>query len=243
MPSTIKDDEKLGNLALNSDIERMPIVNMSASSIAQVCGIPRSQVLEILKEIFMKVVDVSKQKEEVILDLKIGEICITEKHELIFRNKDNLKSKTTRKQEVINAIRDAEDSYMSIRENPNTNFDVNKIASDVLSMGSATSYYVSVQTPRTKTRSVISSKFHGIGSQKRKNSKWSLFKKGSDYCPEMHKTADGFNSSHSKSKKRLSTSLSNSRSYQGISNPKQLFTNNGIIDKINDTSSKKSYGL
>lgn len=56
----------------------MPIVQMSASSISQVCGIARSQVLEVLKEIFTKVVEISKHKEEVVLDLKIGEIHITD---------------------------------------------------------------------------------------------------------------------------------------------------------------------
>lgn len=61
---------------------------MSASSIAQVCGIVRSQVLEILKEIFFKVIELSKTKEEIILDLKIGELWITNKRELIFRNKE-----------------------------------------------------------------------------------------------------------------------------------------------------------
>lgn len=59
------------NLPADAEIDKVPIVQMSASSIAQVCGIPRSQVLEILKEIFAKVVELSKvSKEEIILDLR-----------------------------------------------------------------------------------------------------------------------------------------------------------------------------
>ena len=47
---------------------------MSASSIAQVCQINRSQVLEILKEIFMKFIDMSKNQQEIVLDFKIGDL-------------------------------------------------------------------------------------------------------------------------------------------------------------------------
>jgi hypothetical protein len=144
---------------------------MSASSIAQVCGIPRSQVLEILKDIFVAAV---RQKDHVSLDLRVGELHITEKNELYFKNKTQNERKD-RKQELIQAINDANDSYFDPK--PNVTYDVNKIASDVLSMHSGLSYYVSVKTPRTKTRSVISSKY---GTGNRRKNKFSFFKKNSE---------------------------------------------------------------
>ena len=145
---------------------------MSASSIAQVCGITRSQVLEILKEIFAKVVELSKNKDEIILDLRIGELCITDRKELVFKNKDKESSKTNKKIEIIKALKETD-------YNKNNNYvppyDVNKIASDILSMHSGSSYYVSVSTPKTKARSVISSRMNGSGSRKR-GQQWSFFK-------------------------------------------------------------------
>ena len=56
------------------EIDKSPVVQMSASSIAQVCQINRSQVLEILKEIFMKFIDMSKNQQEIVLDFKIGDL-------------------------------------------------------------------------------------------------------------------------------------------------------------------------
>lgn len=71
---------------------------MSASSISQVCNISRSQVLEILKEIFTKVIEISqKTKDEIVLDFKIGDLVITDRRELIFKNRESFKERTDRK--------------------------------------------------------------------------------------------------------------------------------------------------
>lgn len=190
----------------------------------------------------MKVVELSKTKEEIVLDLKIGELCVTDKKELVFRNKERSSDKTDRKQEIIKAIKEADDSYINIRENPATSFDVNRIASDILSMHSGSSYYVSVKTPRTKTRSVISSKMQRNGSKKR-GEQWSFFKKQSNQSDMNKTTHQSLSKSSKKSHKRISTTLSNSRSQRsGIADPIKLFTNNCIIDKINDMSSESAYG-
>lgn len=110
-------------------------------------------------------------------------------------------------------------------------------------MGSGSSYYVSVKTPRTKTRSVISSKYHGTGSRKRGSNKFSFFKKASDYHSDMNKTAnEGFPNTAKKLKKRGITSLSNSHSQRGISEGQKLFQNNGIADKMSPGVVQGAYG-
>lgn len=230
----------LGNLSVEAKIEKVSIIQMSASSISQVCNISRSQVLEILKEIFTKVIEISqKSKEEIILDFKIGDLVITDRHELVFRNRENFKEKTDRKNEIIKAIREADAKHIRTRENPNTSYDVNKVASDILSMHSGSSYYVSVATPRTKTRSVISSKQHG---KHRRGQQWSFFKRGEDYQNETTRTASKFNKSGSISEKGDSSHLNKTRSQNRIPNPKKLFSNDGIMDKIDIQDPIKVYG-
>jgi len=220
----------------------MPIIQMSASSISQVWGVTRSQVLEILKEIFAKFVDLSSKKEEIILDLKIGELSISEKNELIFKNKLSKRDKLDRKKEIIKAIKEAEHSYMNIKENPATNFDVEQVSSDMLSMHSGNSYYVSVRTPRTKTRSVASSRHYG--NTRKRGKKWSLFKRNStNRNPNMTRTAsNGFRRSISSSSHKGWVSVCNSTSRSKILNPQKLFSNNGIIDKIRKSDSGSAYG-
>lgn len=106
-------------------------------------------------------------------------------------------------------------------------------------MHSGSSYYVSVATPRTKTRSVISSKQHGKHGR---GQQWSFFKRGDDYQNEMARTTSKFNKSGSMSEKGDSSQLSKTRSQNRIPNPKRLFTNNGIIDKIEVQDPIKVYG-
>lgn len=79
-------------------------------------------------------------------------------------------SSTNKKIEIIKAIKDTDYNTSS-----NIPYDVNKIASDILSMHSGCSYYVSVATPKTKARSVISSRMNGSGNRKR-GQQWSFFK-------------------------------------------------------------------
>jgi hypothetical protein len=202
---------------------------MSASSIAQVCNISRSQVLEILKEIFTKLIDLSKaSNEEIILDFKIGELTVTDKRELVFKNKDTFREKNDRKSEVMKAIREADNNFMKLRENPNVSYDVNKVASDILSVKSGNSYYVTVATPRTKTRSVISSKQHG---KHRGRQQWSYLKKGEDY-----------NKSSSISVKGGRSQLSKTRSQHRIHTPTTLLAYEEVSDKINSEDTVNTYG-
>jgi len=214
---------------------------MSASSISQVWGAPRSQVLEILKEIFTKFIELSNKKEEIILDLKIGNLCVNQKHELIFKNKQPKLDKTDRKREIIKIMREANESYRNIKENPATNYDVDKISSDILSMQSGSTYYVSVRTPRTKSRSVISSRLHG--AVRKRSKQLSLFRSTQGYKPEMTRTTSKeLNKTRWISDKKLSVRKTNSHSQYGISMPKRLFSNNGNIDQIHNKSVSSAYG-
>ena len=83
-------------------------------------------------------------------------------------------------------MREANESYRNIKENPATNYDVDKISSDILSMQSGSTYYVSVRTPRTKSRSVISSRLHG--AVRKRSKQLSLFRSTQGYKPEMTRT-------------------------------------------------------
>ena len=71
----------------------------------------------------------------------------------------------------------------------------------------------------------------------RKDSSGRFSNKSNDYTTEMNKTSnDGFKSNH-KSARRTNSSLNNSRSQKAcLSNPKTLFKNDGIIDKIDNTA-------
>lgn len=90
--------KSVGNLPTEVKLEKVSIIQMSASSISQVCNISRSQVLEILKEIFTKVIEISqKTKDEIVLDFKIGDLVITDRRELIFKNRESFKERTDRK--------------------------------------------------------------------------------------------------------------------------------------------------
>lgn len=51
---------------------------MSASSLATVTKTSRANVLNVIKEIFMKVIDLAKDGEEIKLDIKIGYLIIDE---------------------------------------------------------------------------------------------------------------------------------------------------------------------
>ena len=60
---------------------------MSATSIAQVWGISKQKVLDILKDIFLKIIDLAKNGEQMILDVKIGNIVVEKDNKLRFENK------------------------------------------------------------------------------------------------------------------------------------------------------------
>ena len=60
---------------------------MSATSIAQACGTSKNKVLDILKDIFLKIIDLAKLGEQMSLDLKIGNILIEKDNRLRFENK------------------------------------------------------------------------------------------------------------------------------------------------------------
>lgn len=71
---------------------------MSASSIAQVCGISKQRTLEILKDIFLKIIELAKAGEQMSLDVKIGNIIIGKENRLVFVNKtsqDQIKTLTS----------------------------------------------------------------------------------------------------------------------------------------------------
>lgn len=125
--------------------------------------------------------DATKLKSEVSLDMKIGELCITENRELIFKQKESDLNGINHKTAMAKALKEFDDSYVQVQSNTNKYaFDVNKIKSDMLSAASGMSYYVSVQTPKTKSRSVISSRIR-VGSRHRKAQQWSLFKKSNNH--------------------------------------------------------------
>lgn len=60
---------------------------MSATSIAQACGISKHKVLDILKDIFIKIIDLAKLGEQLNLDVKIGNIIVDRDNRLRFENK------------------------------------------------------------------------------------------------------------------------------------------------------------
>ena len=228
----------------------MSTVTMSASSVAQVVGINRSQVLEILKEIFIKFHDTVKLNTDVMLDFKIGYLCITDQKELIFRQKDNELMSINDRQSLKKVLKEIDDSYVKIKLNQDIHFDVNKVKSDVLSTASGSSIYMSVATPKTKTRSVISSRIR-VNGARRRGQQLSLFKRGtSEYTSEMNKTAnEGFmgytkpsKTSH-KSLRRGSGGLSNPHSQKSYkAQPKKLFKNDSMSGKIENSDAVDAYG-
>jgi len=163
--------------------------------------------------------------------MRVGELHISNKKVLVFKNKKNGLSKANdRKKEIMQAIHDANQSYTYGQQNLATTYDVDRIASDVLSMHSGSSYYVSVHTPRTKARSVISSKY-GTASQKR-GKNWSFFKNNNKQRADLNKTATGgFNRSGRKSNNFDCISVSQSQK-GGIAQPEKLFENKGISDNM-----------
>ena len=60
---------------------------MSASSIAQAWGTSKLKVLDILKDIFLKIIDLAKLGEQMNLDVKIGNIVVEKDNRLRFENK------------------------------------------------------------------------------------------------------------------------------------------------------------
>ena len=63
---------------------------MSIGSIAQAWGTSKQKVLDILKDIFIKVVESANNGEEVNLDVKIGNIVIGKDRKIIFKNKSHI---------------------------------------------------------------------------------------------------------------------------------------------------------
>ncbi|CAI2386810.1 unnamed protein product [Moneuplotes crassus] len=229
-----------GNLPIDYSPEDMPIIPMSASSISQVCGIVRSQVLEILKEIFAKFIEMSSKKEDISLDLKIGELCVTSNSQLIFKNKENKTDEKNRKEDIKRIMREADEAYMSMTKNPAINYNVDRLASDKLSMCSGSTYYVSVMTPRTKARSVISSR---PGGSRKRTQKWSVFKGDRKRNSDMTRTqGKEFSNNKSVDNRNLSVCSAENRKAKQVVNPKRLFTNNGIIHKMDENIADNAYG-
>ena len=133
---------------------------MSGSAIASVCGTSRINVLNILKEIFLKAIEVaSKQKAEITLDVRIGQIHIWGDSKKIQFEPFDLTSdpqrKIKRKQETLHALKQM-NTRMSHSKNPG--FDINQMLnSSALSTQSGGSMMISVKTPNTFARSTLTS--------------------------------------------------------------------------------------
>ena len=57
---------------------------MSMSAIAQVCTTKRQNVMNLLKEFFVRLIEISKHEENIKIDLKIGFIYIRDNGETEF---------------------------------------------------------------------------------------------------------------------------------------------------------------
>lgn len=144
----------------------------------------------------------------------------------------------------MKALKHYDDSYVNFTTNPKISFNVNKIRSDIISTASGSSYYISVQTPKTKTRSVISSRIK-MNDKRNSSKQWSLFKRNNDYQIDvMNRTTHGsFSNSSKRIKKNNSGYLANSKSQKSsFVNPTKLFKNDSIVDQINQSDEYAGYG-
>lgn len=162
---------------------------MSASAIAAVCNCSRSQVLNILKDIYYRVVETANaDKSKVCLDVKIGTLTIDGQEKKVkFENYDESTAEERRqkqREEAADALRHALTDPLTKRK---TNIKVSSMLnSSALSTMTGGSCFVSVKTPNTIANSTASS----IAKQK---NKYSLFKQKED--DEEAKSAYSHNTS------------------------------------------------
>ena len=125
------------NLRPLTDLAKWPIIQMSASSIGQACGLSRARVLDILKEIFVRLVEMAKRSDDIKLDFKVGYVNISAANELFFENYDPA--------EAIGRER---------IERENKNQEARQLDGGRISAALSThsSFFVSVRTPGTAIR-------------------------------------------------------------------------------------------
>lgn len=81
-----KYEENEFNLSPFKDFSDDKIVQMSATSIAQVWGTTKARVLNVLKDIFLRFIESAKHSEMPSLDIKIGTIKVSSDNWLFFEN-------------------------------------------------------------------------------------------------------------------------------------------------------------
>ena len=153
-----KYEENDYNLSPFKDFKDEAVIAMSATSIAQVCGTTKLRVLDILKDIFVKIIDSAKNGEQVALDIKIGVLKVDSENKLYFENNQDIPADYNY---------DLYDTHKTVEHGDNIER-LSRGPKSVYSHASNMSTIRSVKTPMTIGKTSVKSQV--------RSSKWSFFK-------------------------------------------------------------------